>query len=170
VEQTTDSNNDRLKRNSENRYFGKNRYVHPNVDDDNKKTSGADNKTQSGNVKASSKAQELIRNPRGSPLSTGNGEMKGPVRSQKPEKLEERLPNPLIQPDVEISQPAENFKLPKLQPISAVQQPLPAQPISDSRVEVFCVVDQTIFNVFNLCFFFGSQSIGDNGYRRAVRV
>jgi hypothetical protein len=31
VEQTTDSNNnDRLKRNSENRYFGKNRYVHPN--------------------------------------------------------------------------------------------------------------------------------------------
>ena len=136
MEQTTDSNSDRLKKNSENSNFGKNRYVHPNADDDNKKTSGAENVTQSGNVKASRKGKELIRNPRGSPLSTGNGEMKGPLRSLEPEKVEEISPNPLIQPGVQKS-------------ISVKQQPQQALPEVDSRVEVCCVVDPTSFNVFN---------------------
>ena len=78
----------------------------------------------------------MIRNPQGSPPSTGNGEMKGPCRSRKAEKVEERLPNPLIQPGVQKS-------------ISVKQQPHQALPEVDSRVEVCCVVDPTSFNVFN---------------------
>lgn len=40
---------------------------------------------------------------------------------------------------------------------SGVQKPQ-ALPNADSRVEVSCVVDPTIFNVFNLCFFLGTRS------------
>jgi hypothetical protein len=49
-------------------------------------------------------AQEVIRNPLGPP-STGNGEIKGPLRSRRPEKVEERSPTPLFQPNIEISPP-----------------------------------------------------------------
>ena len=133
--ESAESDNDCFKRKKDSSKCGKSRYVHPNADDGNKKTSGAENLTKSGSkVKASSndsnpgsssyEAQEVIRNLQGSPLSTGNGEMKGPVRSQKPEKVEVSLQTPLVQPDVKKSN-------------SVKQQPLPAQPISDSRVEVF---------------------------------
>jgi hypothetical protein len=66
--------------------------------------------------------------------------MKGPVRSQKPEKVEVSLQTPLVQPDVKKSN-------------SVKQQPQQALSNADSQVEVCCVVDPTSFNVFNLCFF-----------------
>jgi hypothetical protein len=132
--ESVESDHDRFKMSKDKGKGGKSRHVHPNADDGNKKTSGAENLTKSGSkVKASSndsnpgsssyQAQEVIRNLQGSPLSTGNGEMKGPLRSQKPEKVEVRLPTPFVHPDVEISPPAENYQLLKLPPTSAVQKP-----------------------------------------------
>ncbi len=116
--------------------------------DGNWRTVGAEDLTQSGQGKASSihcnqrsssyQAQDTIRNPRGSPPSTGNGEMKGPLRSLKPEKVEVRSPTPLFQPDVEISPPDMLSELPKPQPISAVQQPRQAMPIVGWRYLVCC--------------------------------
>ena len=145
-EQTTRLNNDRLKKSNDKGNMGKSHYVHPNAKDSNWRTDGAEDATQSGQGKASSihcnqrsssyQAQDTIRKPRGAPPSTGNGEMKGPLRSRKPEKVEERLPNSLIQPGVQKS-------------ISVKQQPHQALPEVDSRVEVCCVVDPTSFNVFN---------------------
>ena len=144
--ESAESDSDHSKRKKNSSKCGKSRYVQPNGEDSNKKTSGAEEISQSRQGKASSKdcnpgpstyqAQDTIRKPRGAPLSTGNGEMKGPCRSRKPEKVEERLPNPLIQPGVQKS-------------ISVKQQPQQALPEVDSRVEVCCVVDPTSFNVFN---------------------
>ena len=131
--ESAESDSDHSKRKKNSSKCGKSRYVQPNGEDSNKKTSGAEEMRQSKQGKASSKdcnpgpstyqAQDTIRKPRGSPPSTGNGEMKGPLRSRKPEKVEERLPNPLIQPGVEISPPAENSELSKLPPTSAVPKP-----------------------------------------------
>ena len=150
-----------MKRSNDNGNFGKSHYVHPNAKDSNWRTGGAEDATQSGQGKASSKdcnwrsssyqAQEVIRNPRGPPPSTGNGEMKGPLGFQRPEKVEERSPTPLVQPAVEFSPPAKISELPKTQPISAVQKQYTysqqALPGADSQVEVSCVVDPTNFYV-----------------------
>ncbi len=146
-EKTTRSNNDRLKKSNDKGNIGKSHYVHPNAKDSNSRTDGAEDATQSGQGKASSihcnqssssyQAQDTIRKPRG---STVNGEMKGPLRSQKSEKVDVRSQIPLIQPGVE-------------QSISVKQQPQQALSNADSQVEVCCVVDPTSFNVFNLCFF-----------------
>jgi hypothetical protein len=74
--------------------------------------------------------------------------MKGPLQSQRPEKVEERSPTPFFQPVVEISPPDMLSELPKPQPISAVQQPRQAMPVADCRVEVSCVLLIRQFSMF----------------------
>jgi hypothetical protein len=59
-------------------------------------------------------------------------------------------------PITKISPVVSIFELPKRQEISAVNSTYSQQalPDADSRVEVFCVVDPTNFDVFNICFSF----------------
>lgn len=164
-EQPIRANNDRFRRNNDNGNSGRSHYVHPNAKDTNWRTAGAEDTTQSGQVRSSSKdcnwrstqqVQEVIRNPRGPPPSTGNEDTKGPLGFQRLGQVEKSSP-PLVKPAVETSPPAKIPEASKSSPaapaplIPAVQKQytysVQALPGANSQVDVACVVDPTSFYV-----------------------